>query len=267
MHRMPMLARRLAGALAGVALVAAVGCGGDASGGGSGAAGSGDSSRTITVFAAASLTDAVGDAADAFEAANPGVTVELNLGGSSSLREQVLAGAPADVFASADRANVDQLAEAGEIDGDGRVLARNSLEIAVPAGNPGGVTGLADLADPDLLVGLCAPEVPCGGLGRRALDQAGVTAAPDTEEPDVRSLLTKVAAGDLDAGLVYRTDVVAAGEDVEGIALPPEVDVEAEYVVARLARGGEPDTADAFIDLLLADEGRAILASHGFAPA
>ena len=258
--------RRLPVALLWATLVGVCACGDDGAADRSDGAASG-LDGTITVFAAASLTDAFGEAADAFEEANPAVTVELNQAGSSALREQILAGAPADVFAPANPSNMDQLAEAGETAGEAVVVAHNSLQIVVPAGNPGGVEDLEDFADDDLLIGLCAVEVPCGDLGRAVLADAGVTPAPDTEEPDVRSLLTKVASGDLDAGIVYVTDVVAAGDDVEGIDIPAEVNVVAEYPVAALAGAGEPEIAGAFVDFLLSEDGQAILTSHGFGPA
>jgi molybdate transport system substrate-binding protein len=258
---------------AGLGLVGA-GCG-DGGGGSAGGEGSGGavSPRTagepvlagsITVFAAASLTDAFGEIADEFEAANPGVSVESNFGASSALREQILAGAPADVFASANLANMDQVVEADAAAGDARTFATNRLEIVVPAGNPADVTGLAAFGDDDLLVGLCAAEVPCGDLGREALANAGVTPAVDTEEPDVRSLLTKVEAGELDAGLVYATDVLAAGDAVQGIEIPAADNVVAEYPVATLAEGGAAEVADAFVAYVLSDAGQDILASYGF---
>lgn len=219
---------------------------------------------TVTVFAAASLTDAITDVAGAFEAAHPGATVELNLAGSQALREQILAGAPADVFAPAAAAEMDQVVEAGEVAGEPRVFARTSLEIVVPAGNPAGVAGLTDFGDDDLLLGLCAVEVPCGALARQALEHAGVPPRPDTDEPDVRSLLAKVAAGELDAGIVYRPDVVAGGEAVEGITVADDANVATDYPVAALARAPAPALAEAFVDFLVSDEGRAIVTAFGF---
>jgi molybdate transport system substrate-binding protein len=257
--------RRTAAAFAVLALAGAC-AGDDAPDASADAAGTGSLSGTITVHAAASLAEAFGEVADAFTGANPGTEVELNLAGSQALREQILAGAPGDVYASANMATMDQVVAAGAAQ-EPVVVARNALEIAVPAGNPAGVDGLDDLGDGDLLVGLCAAEVPCGGFGRQALDAAGVTAAPDTEEPDVRSLLTKVAAGELDAGLVYRTDVAAAGDDVEGVAVPDEVNVVAEYPIAVLTDAGEPAVARAFVDYVLSPDGQEILASWGFEPA
>lgn len=218
---------------------------------------------SITVFAAASLSDAFTEVADAFEASNDGVTVELSFAGSSSLREQILGGAPADVFASADEANMARLVEAGEVEAS-QVFATNRLQIVVPAGNPASVEGLDDFADPSLLIGLCAEEVPCGHLAREALDAAGVTASPDTDEPDVRALLTKVEAGELDAGLVYVTDVVAAGDAVQGIDLPAALDVVASYPIAATTRSRDPDAARAFIEFVLGAEGQAILERSGF---
>jgi molybdate transport system substrate-binding protein len=224
--------------------------------------GSADGS-TVRVFAAASLTDAFGELADAFEDAHPGSTVELNLAGSSSLREQILAGAPADVFASANESNMTAVVEE-ELADDPQVFALNELQIVVPAGNPAGISSLGDLADDALLLGLCAPEVPCGDFALQALERAGVEANPDTEEPDVRALLTKVEEGELDAGIVYRSDVLSAGDGVEGIDIPEEIDVVAEYPIAVLTAAADADLAREFMQFVLTDEGQRILASFGF---
>lgn len=220
---------------------------------------------TVAVFAAASLTDAFTALAGAFEAAGGGFTVELNVAGSSTLREQILNGAPADVFAAADQSTMAAVVEAG-LAAEPADFARNRLQIAVPAGNPAGVAGLADFADGDLLLGLCAEEVPCGRFGREALAGAGVTPSVDTEEPDVRALLTKVQAGELDAGLVYRTDVLAGGDTVEGIDVPPDQNVTVTYPIAALTEAGEPEGAARFVAYVLSAEGQAILARHGFGP-
>lgn len=218
---------------------------------------------SITVFAAASLTDAFEEVGTAFEAVNPGTTVEFNFAASSALREQILAGAPADVFASANTSNMDQ-AVAGDAATDPATFVENELQIAVPAGNPAGITGLADFANGDLLIGLCAEEVPCGQFGREALANAGVTPAIDTNEPDVRSLLTKVEAGELDAGIVYITDVLSAGDSVEGIDIPADVNVTATYPIAALTGAASSEAAAAFVAFVLSDEGQEILASYGF---
>src|SRR5262245_58343119 len=221
---------------------------------------------TITVFAAASLTDAFGEMADTFEEENPGATVEMNFGASSALREQILAGAPADVFASANTSNMDQLVDAAAVEGEPEVFVENELEIAVPAGNPGNVEGLDAFGNAELNIGLCAEEVPCGQFGREALAKSGVTPAQDTDEPDVRSPLTKVEAGDLDAGLVYHTDVLSAGDEVEGVEVPDEFNVIASYPLAALSESGNAELAAAFVAFVLSDEGQEILESYGFMP-
>ena len=237
-------------------VVAGCTSGGDGGGGGAG-------EESIRVFAAASLTDAFGDIADTFEARNDGVTVELNFAGSSALRQQIVEGAPADVFASADEQNMAQLVDAGQVE-DPAVFATNRLQIVVPADDPGGVRSLEDFADGALLIGLCAEEVPCGDLARRALAAAGVTPSIDTYEPDVRALLTKVEAGELDAGLVYATDVASAGDRVVGIDLPSEADLAARYPVAEVSSSGRGALADAFVRFVLGPDGQAILRDHGF---
>jgi molybdate transport system substrate-binding protein len=217
----------------------------------------------LRVFAAASLTDAFDEVGAAFEEANPDVSIEFNYGASSSLRVQILAGAPADIFASANTSNMDQVVEAGAAT-DPHDFVTNQLEIVVPAGNPGGVTGLDDFANADLLVGLCAEEVPCGEFGREALANAQVTPSVDTNEPDVRALLTKVEAGELDAGIVYVTDVMAAGDAVEGLEIPADVNVTATYPIAALGDAGNAEVAAAFVEFVLSDDGQEILGTYGF---
>lgn len=218
----------------------------------------------VLVSAAASLRDAFGEIGAAFEEANTGVEVVLNLAGSSSLREQILQGAPADVFASANTSNMEQVVEAGEVSGPSRVLASNMLQIAVPSGNPGGVTGLGDFARSDLLIGLCAEGVPCGVFAREALAKAGVTPAIDTSEPDVRALLTKIELGELDAGITYVTDVISTGGSVDGIEIAESQNVTAVYPIAVLAGAANPNAAQAFVTFVLSDEGQTILGDYGF---
>lgn len=220
------------------------------------------SGSVVLVSAASSLTDAFAEIESAFEAANPGADVVLNLGGSAVLREQILEGAPADVFASADIANMD-LVVAGGVADSPQVFATNQLQIAVPLDNPGGVGGIADLADGKLLIGLCASGVPCGDSALAVLNQAGVTAAADTLEPNVRALLTKIESGDLDAGIVYVTDV-AASESVNGVELPANANVTTAYPIAATTGGANPDGAAAFVAFVLSADGQAILARHGF---
>jgi molybdate transport system substrate-binding protein len=218
----------------------------------------------LFVSAAASLTDVFADMESAFEAANPGVDVVLNFAGSSSLREQILEGAPADVFASANMSNMNTVMEAGDVAGQPHTFASNLLQIAVPAGNPAGVTGLADFGRGDLLIGLCAEGVPCGDFAREALAKAGVVPAIDTNEPDVRALLTKIEAGELDAGITYVTDVASTGGSVDGIEIPPDENVRAEYPIAVLANAPNFAAAEAFVSFVLSAEGQAILEEYGF---
>jgi molybdate transport system substrate-binding protein len=218
----------------------------------------------LLVSAAASLTDAFGQMEVVFEAEHPGVDVVLNVGGSSSLREQILEGAPADVFASASSSNMDPLVSAGDVSGEPVVFTANALQIAVPRGNPAGITGLEDFGRPDLLIGLCAQGVPCGDLAREALAKAGVTPAVDTNEPDVRSLLTKIEAGELDAGITYVTDVASTDGGVDAIEIPEGQNVVAEYPIAVLAGASNPQAAAAFVELVLSAEGQQILARFGF---
>ena len=223
------------------------------------------SGSEVLVSAASSLTEAFVEMEEAFETANPEIDVVLNLGGSSALREQILAGAPADVFASANMSNMDRVASAGDVKGAPVVFARNRLEIAVPSGNPGGVNGLTDFARGDLLIGLCAEDVPCGDYGREALKKADVVPAVDTDEPNVRALLTKIEVGELDAGIVYVTDVVSTVGGVDGIEIPDSENVYADYPIAALTDAPNADGAAAFVLFVLSDEGRSILSDHGFA--
>lgn len=227
--------------------------------------GGNDGRQVLLVSAAASLTDAFGAVEQAFEDAHPDVDVVLNLAGTSALREQILGGAPVDVFASANMENMERVLAAGRVAGEPRAFARNRLQIAVPSANPAGISGLADFADETLFLGLCAEGVPCGDFARTALAAAGVDAVIDTNEPDVRSLLTKIEAGELDAGITYATDVVSSGSSVEGVEIPDEVNVDADYPIAVLADSTSPDIADEFIRFVLSAEGQAILSEFGFA--
>lgn len=246
-----------AGWLAGILLTTAVvGCGPGADE---------PQDEVLLVSAAASLTDAFEVLAAAFESDHPHIDVLVNTAGSSALREQILEGAPADVFASADRANMEQLVGAGEVDrASYRALATNSLQIAVPAGNPARVRGLEDFGNDDLVLGLCAEATPCGRLANEALTQAGVVPSVDTREPHARALIIKVASGELDAGIAYRTDVSSAGAEVDGLDLPPEAEVRAEYTIAVLSSAASPESARLFVDFALSERGQAILAEYGF---
>lgn len=225
-------------------------------------------SGTVVVFAAASLTDVFTSVAEDLEEAYPGLTVTLNLGASSALAQQIVSGAPADVFAAASPATMAQVVDAGAAAGEPTVFARNRLQIAVPAGNPAGVRSLADLADEDLTIALCAEQVPCGAAAVAVFEAAGLTPAPDTLEPDARATLTKVRLGEVDAALVYRTDVLAAGDDVEGIDVPGAgaalSAAVSDDLITVLADAPNPGAARAFVDRVLAATGREALVDAGF---
>ena len=180
------------------------------------------------------------------------------------LREQILEGAPADVFASADVANMDQIVVSDGTVGRPTIFATNRMQIAVPVGNPGEVSGLDDFGSDRLLIGLCAVGVPCGDAARTVLASARVAPAVDTNEPNVRALLTKIGAGELDAGLVYVTDVAAAADEVMGIVVPAELNVVGEYPIVVLSGGANRRGAEDFVSFVLSAAGRAILSGHGF---
>jgi molybdate transport system substrate-binding protein len=218
---------------------------------------------TVTVLAAASLTDALDEAAVAFEAAHPEIEISVSYGGSAALAEQIVAGDPADVFFAANEATMLTVDDAG-LAVDPEVLLANSLQLVVPAGNPGNVDGLADLADPGLIVALCDPSVPCGAAAADLLALVGVTPSVDTFEDDVRAALTKVALGEVDAALVYRTDVAAAGDAVEGIEVPLADRVVNRYPVALLTSAPSPGAAQQFIDFLRSAAGREVFERAGF---
>jgi molybdate transport system substrate-binding protein len=204
---------------------------------------------TVTVFAAASLTDSFQQIADAFTAENPDVDVVVNFGGSSGLATQIAEGAPADVFAAASPAAMQASGAT-----NARNFATNVLEIAVAAGNPGSIQGLEDFANPDKLIALCAVEVPCGAASDALFTEASITPSVDTYEQDVKAVLTKVELGEVDAGLVYVTDVIDSG--VTGIAVDS---TPVDYPIAALTESGR-----AFVDFVLSAKGQAILTAAGF---
>ncbi|GGM38027.1 molybdate ABC transporter substrate-binding protein [Microbacterium saperdae] len=215
-------------------------------------------SGELTVYAAASLSGAFDAIAEAFVAENPDVSVSPVYDGSSTLVTQILEGAPADVFASADEANMDKAADVAVAP---TLFASNTLVIAVPAGNPGGVETLADLADVTTV--LCAPEVPCGAASAKLLTAAGVTVEAASLEQNVTAVLTKVAASEADAGLVYATDVIGR-EDVEVIVPDGAGEVVNHYPIAALSDAPNAEAADAFVAFVLSEAGQKILADFGF---
>jgi molybdate transport system substrate-binding protein len=228
-------------------------------------------SGTLTVFAAASLTDVFTELGDELEDRHPGLDVQFSFAGSSALAAQLEQGAPADVFASADEAQMARVTDAG-LAGEAELFASNRLVLAFPRDNPAGleqpeaagIPRIADLVDRDITLAVCAPEVPCGASAAEVLDRAGLGDVPDTYEDDVRAVLTKVQLGEVDAGLVYRTDVLAAGDAVGAWAFREAEAARNRYPVAALEDAPNPEAARAFVDLLLSDEGRRVLTEAGF---
>jgi molybdate transport system substrate-binding protein len=254
-------------ALTALAALALASCGSSsaAEAGSSGAADpSGDA--TLTVFAAASLGGSFEELAAGFEAANPGLEVEFNVAGSSSLVEQILAGAPADVFASADEPNMAKVVEAGQAV-QPTAFASNVLTLVTPAGNPAGITSLQDLdrrsGDGVKLVA-CAPQVPCGNATTALAADAGIELAPVSEESQVTDVLGKVVSGEADAGLVYVTDAIGAGEAVHTIELENAEAAVNTYPITVLESSERHGAARQFVDYVLSDAGQLLLEEYGF---
>jgi molybdate transport system substrate-binding protein len=249
---------RLAAVLA-VAALALAACGGsdEPSGGSSG------SSNEIKVFAAASLTAAFTELGQRYSSANGGTKVTFNFAGSQALATQIQQSAPADVFASADTANMDKVKD---LVGTPQNFASNLLAIVVEKGNPKGVEGLDDLGDSDLKVVLAAEEVPAGRYAKQVLDKAGVSVTPVSQEDNVKAVVTKVSLGEADAGIVYVTDVTAGGDKVEGVDIPETQNVLATYPIATVKAGKAQDKAQAFVDLVRSGQGQQVLEQFGFLP-
>ena len=217
----------------------------------------------LNVFAAASLTEAFTQIAKDFQLKS-GRTVTFNFGSSATLATQITQGAPADVFAAASPATMKTVTAAGAA-GTPVDFVSNTLQIAVPAGNPGKITGLADFADESKTIAICAPQVPCGAAAVKVFAAAGIVPKPDTLEQDVKATLAKVAADEVDAALVYRTDVISEPTDVEGIDFPEAGQAVNTYPIATLTESENPEGAQAFIDYVLSPDGQAVLEQAGFA--
>nr|WP_204262220.1 molybdate ABC transporter substrate-binding protein [Blastococcus saxobsidens] len=240
-----------------------------------GPAGPGDPgiTGTLTVLAAASLTDVFAVLGEQLEAANPQLEVRFSFAGSSALAAQVLQGAPADVLATADEAQMARVEEAALVEG-AVVFAENALMLAVPADNPdgvalpggGGTPSLAELVPADATMAVCAPEVPCGALSAAVLEAAGLTGAPDTYEDDVRAVLTKVQLGEVDAGLVYVSDVRSAGDSVLAFGFREGIAARNSFPIGVLEDAPNAAAGQAFVDLVRSEEGRQALADAGFLP-
>ncbi|MDP9094242.1 MAG: molybdate ABC transporter substrate-binding protein [Actinomycetota bacterium] len=220
-------------------------------------------SATVTVFAASSLQKAFTTLASQFEADHPGTTVKLNFGASSALALQIIQGAPADVFASAAPKNMTQVVSAGDASTSTNFV-KNVMEIAVPPSNPAGITGLADLAKRGVKVALCQVQVPCGATADAVFRKAKITVKPVTLEPDVKSTLAKVELNEVDAGVVYVTDVLAAGAKVKGINVAADINASTEYPIAALSKASNAAGAQAFVAFVLSAAGQSALTADGF---
>jgi molybdate transport system substrate-binding protein len=218
----------------------------------------------LTVLAAASLSESFKELGTAFEVKHPGSKVTFSFDSSSALAAQANNAVPADLFASADQANMKKVTDAGNATGP-KVFAHNKLAIIVAKGNPKKVKSLADFSKVSFV--LCAPEVPCGKYGVEALSKAGVTTQPKSLETNVKGVVTKVTSGEADAGIGYVTDAKAAAASAEGVDIPDAQNVIAEYPMAVLKQAPNANLANAFLDFILSPEAQAVLAKYGFAAA
>lgn len=248
-------------------LLAVAGCGSDSSDSGSPTPSEARSSNTvsgkITVFAAASLTEAFGKIKSKVEAKYPGSSITFSFGASSDLSTQITQGKPADVFASASTKNMDTVVDAGDASSPAD-FASNTLEIAVPPKNPGKIAKVSDLAKSGVKVGVCDAAVPCGAVAREVFKNAKINVKPAANLQDVKSTLAVVQSGEVDAGLVYVTDVRAAGSKVKGVEIPDDVNASTTYPIATLKSSKNQALAKAFVDYVQSDAGQQILAAAGF---
>jgi molybdate transport system substrate-binding protein len=232
--------------------------------------------RMLTVYAAASLTDAFTEIGKAFEASNPGVTVIFNFGGSQNLRTQIEQGAPADVFASANTKEMDTLVLGKLVETDSpRIFLSNQLVVILPKNNPAGITSLEELSKPGLKLILAAEDVPAGKYARQILENLNATLGSDykekvlanvvSNEDNIRQAVTKVQLGEADASIVYVSDAVAV-PDLPQIQIPADVNVVAEYPIAPLSGSANSELANSFIVYVLSPDGQATLKKWGFTP-
>jgi molybdate transport system substrate-binding protein len=241
------------------------GCGGSSTGSSAAPTSAASAAQTLTVLAAASLTESFTALGKQFETDHPGVTVKFNFAGSSDLAQQIVQGAPADVFAAASDTTMKTVTDASLTAAPPTVFAKNILQIATPPGNPKGIATFADLAKPDLKVIVCAAQVPCGAAAAKIEKATNITIKPVSEESDVKSVLSKVESGDADAGLVYVTDVNSAGDKVQGVNFPEASKAVTNYPIAVLKNAPAADLAKQFEAVVTGDLGQKALEQAGFA--
>lgn len=220
--------------------------------------------RRLTVFAASSLTETFTELESAFEADHPGVDVVISFGSSSTLTQQIAAGAPADVVATADDTSMQVVADAQLLAADPVPFASNTMAVATPPGNPADVDSLSDLGSVDFV--MCDPSAPCGTAAQRILSRLATEPQPRSLEPDVKSVLAKVTLGEVDAGIVYVTDARAAGDGVDTVAIPAELNVVNAYYIAAVKGSPSPDVAADWISLVNSQAGQRVFAAAGFGP-
>jgi molybdate transport system substrate-binding protein len=267
--------RRFAVTVAALSAIAVAGCSSSSSSSSASSATSSSSSSsptasssssptgTITVFAASSLMGTFTELGKQFEAAHPGDTVKFSFGASSTLATQIVNGAPADVFASAAPKNMDTVVKAGDA-ADPQDFAKNTAEVAVPPNNPANITAVSNLAKSSVKVALCQPQVPCGVVAAQVFKNAGIAVKPVTLQPDVKSVLTQVELGNVDAGVVYVTDVMAAGAKVKGVTIPASDEASTLYPIASISKSKNLSIAQAFVAYVLSPAGQQVLAAAGF---
>jgi molybdate transport system substrate-binding protein len=257
--------RRLTLTIAGLAVVALAGCSSSSSSSTPAASTSSSASTTgsITVFAAASLMGTFTQLGKQFETAHPGDTVKFSFGPSSGLATEITSGAPADVFASAATANMDTVVSAGDASNP-QNFAKNIMEVAVPPNNPAKVKSVNDLAKKSVKTALCQPQVPCGVVAAEVFKNVGITVKPVTLQADVKSVLAQVELGNVDAGMVYVTDVMAAGTKVKGVAIPANENASTLYPIATINGSKQKSEAQAFVAYVLSPAGQQVLSAAGF---
>ena len=232
-----------------------------------GCASSDDTTTSLRIAATSSLTEVFNDIGEQFMLANPDITIAFNFASSSDLALQISQGLPADVFASADVKNMAKVTDADLLHGQPIAFATNSLEIVVEKGNPLNIDSLAQIATPGLLLVTCPIEVPIGGYTAEVLRNAGVTVTPASLEENVKGILTKVSLGEADAGIVYRTDILAAGNSVTGVPIADNVNVTTKYLIGALRDSQNQDASQRFIIFLSSEQGQKIFSQFGFGPA
>ena len=255
-------------AAAGLGTLVLTGCGGQSGGSNAAAsspeAGAGGGDKTLRVSAAASLTQSFDQLSNEFEKDHPGVSVDVNYGGSSGLVQQLTEGAPADVFASADQKNMTKLTDADLAQGEPKIFATNVLTLVVPKDNPAGIRSIQDVLGKNVKLVTCAPEVPCGAATQKVEQANGVELAPGSQENAVTDVLGKVTSGQADAGIVYVTDAKAAGNKVTTIDIPMADEAINNYPIVALKDSEQPELAAQFVDLVTGEQGQKVLRDAGF---